>query len=567
MKHRRDFKIFLALFLIFSLFLARAQEQITLTTYYPAPYGVYNELRAKRLAVGAAYCDPTAISFGANAALIVSGNVGIGTNAPQAPLQVTSLVDGRPLILAGNRAWGGASSVVIGQNANAWRTATSAPASEAIVVGTKACGDDDAIAIGNQANVAFPQGIAIGQSAYVARCSATTGGQLAIGDHAQALAPMSMAIGVGSRVSGAATDYNSIALGRSTVYRGSSAVAIGGGTANGDYAVGIGLGAVANNDYAVAVGNAALAQAYSLAIGSSAVASGYQSVAITSFNGTASGDYSTAIGENVTATAIGTLAYGYNTQATKANAVAIGIGTIAGGQESVAIGHNAQTLANNAVALGLNALASGDGAVAFYGTASGYRSVAFNGTAVGRGAIAFPRTIVTGNYAIGVSLDSSTYTFPQDNTFCIMAAAPLVGINTNTPSHTLEVNGSTWCTTSWAGSSAALKQGIVSFTPRQYGDILAKIDQSRVAHYRWKPKGNSVDQQTHIGVIAEEAPAEIVNPDRTGISYSDYLAFLLAGLKGLRAEIGDHVRILTDEIDRQKQEIKNLKARLGIREE
>ena len=64
MKDHRDFKIFLALFLIFSLFLARAQEQITLTTYYPAPYGVYVELRSKRVAAGSTWFQPSAFPGG-----------------------------------------------------------------------------------------------------------------------------------------------------------------------------------------------------------------------------------------------------------------------------------------------------------------------------------------------------------------------------------------------------------------------------------------------------------------------------------------------------------------------
>ena len=31
---------------------AQTQEELTITTYYPAPYGVYNELQAKKMAIG-----------------------------------------------------------------------------------------------------------------------------------------------------------------------------------------------------------------------------------------------------------------------------------------------------------------------------------------------------------------------------------------------------------------------------------------------------------------------------------------------------------------------------------
>lgn len=52
--HLRPFLFFL-LFVFFQIPLsaqADQTEQITLTTYYPAPYGVYCELKAERLTLG-----------------------------------------------------------------------------------------------------------------------------------------------------------------------------------------------------------------------------------------------------------------------------------------------------------------------------------------------------------------------------------------------------------------------------------------------------------------------------------------------------------------------------------
>ncbi len=57
-------------------------EQITITTYYPSPFGVYNELRAKKMAIGDTYYNPASISINDPADLIVEGNVGIGTTSP-----------------------------------------------------------------------------------------------------------------------------------------------------------------------------------------------------------------------------------------------------------------------------------------------------------------------------------------------------------------------------------------------------------------------------------------------------------------------------------------------------
>lgn len=68
-------------------------ENITLTTYYPSPYGIYHELRVKRTAIGdnyynsSLYCWPGGPcaypNIAANADLVVEGNVGIGTITPQ----------------------------------------------------------------------------------------------------------------------------------------------------------------------------------------------------------------------------------------------------------------------------------------------------------------------------------------------------------------------------------------------------------------------------------------------------------------------------------------------------
>ena len=72
-----------------------AQEEITLTTYYPAPYGVYVELRAQRIAIGDGYIDAAAPSWedgtiDSEADLVIEGNVGIGTDDPLASLHISS---------------------------------------------------------------------------------------------------------------------------------------------------------------------------------------------------------------------------------------------------------------------------------------------------------------------------------------------------------------------------------------------------------------------------------------------------------------------------------------------
>jgi len=73
--------IVLAVFMSFlSISAFAADEKITITTFYPSPYGVYKELATDGLKVGETYSGvgntpPTS-------GLIVEGNVGIGTQNP-----------------------------------------------------------------------------------------------------------------------------------------------------------------------------------------------------------------------------------------------------------------------------------------------------------------------------------------------------------------------------------------------------------------------------------------------------------------------------------------------------
>jgi hypothetical protein len=67
-----------ALFFILGLFsLSFSDEQLTITTYYPSPYGSYQELTSYRMKIGTTYSGS---SFTVNNNdLLIEGNVGIGT--------------------------------------------------------------------------------------------------------------------------------------------------------------------------------------------------------------------------------------------------------------------------------------------------------------------------------------------------------------------------------------------------------------------------------------------------------------------------------------------------------
>ena len=82
-------KIILLLILLFKFsHLVQAQENISITTYYPSPYGVYNELKAIKVAIGDNYYDKSqycwagtcGTTIDADVDLLIEGRLAIGTS-------------------------------------------------------------------------------------------------------------------------------------------------------------------------------------------------------------------------------------------------------------------------------------------------------------------------------------------------------------------------------------------------------------------------------------------------------------------------------------------------------
>jgi len=96
----------ISLFLFLYSTFVFAAEEITITTYYPSPYGSYQELRSVREGIGLTYSsrasvcwDPPCPSLSTNVsavnpALLVEGFVGIGTKLPLRRLHVVGDIMG-----------------------------------------------------------------------------------------------------------------------------------------------------------------------------------------------------------------------------------------------------------------------------------------------------------------------------------------------------------------------------------------------------------------------------------------------------------------------------------------
>jgi hypothetical protein len=116
-----------------------------------------------------------------------------------------------------------------------------------------------------------------------------------------------------------------------------------------------------------------------------------------------------------------------------------------------------------------------------------------------------------------------------------------VGIGTKTPGYKLQVgaagDGSEARANAWnLLSSREYKNAVRPLSPAQCQEMLEKATCTDVVAYTFAGDPAAV---RHLGVIAEDSPAEIVASDGKGVSLGDYAAFLLAAIKAQQAEIED----------------------------
>jgi hypothetical protein len=86
-------------------------------------------------------------------------------------------------------------------------------------------------------------------------------------------------------------------------------------------------------------------------------------------------------------------------------------------------------------------------------------------------------------------------------------------------------------------SSRKLKRDIVPVPEDDCNKLLDELCSVQLVRYRLQQPADEHDQDVvHLGILAEDAPDEIVSTDRASLEIGDYCAFLLAGSKALKRE-------------------------------
>jgi len=104
-------------------------------------------------------------------------------------------------------------------------------------------------------------------------------------------------------------------------------------------------------------------------------------------------------------------------------------------------------------------------------------------------------------------------------------------------------------------SSKKYKKDIEPLSPKDYESALAEIEKMNLVYYRYK---NQKGKRLNLGVIAEEAPQQIVTEDRQNLSLREFATFTLAGLKALT----NKTKTLEDTLQAKENENKELRKKL-----
>jgi len=126
-----------------------------------------------------------------------------------------------------------------------------------------------------------------------------------------------------------------------------------------------------------------------------------------------------------------------------------------------------------------------------------------------------------------------------------------VGIGTENPNYDLEVAGDIAANSFVNISTRDSKKNISYLSETDTNNFLEKIKNLKIAKYDYKTdSGNSAQR---LGLIAEEAPSEILTASGKGVDLYKLTTFALAGIQGLQMKLDDiETRLTNLESDRSQ---------------
>ncbi|MEZ5285003.1 MAG: tail fiber domain-containing protein [Vicinamibacterales bacterium] len=243
--------------------------------------------------------------------------------------------------------------------------------------------------------------------------------------------------------------------------------------------------------YSTAMGRNTVASALgSVALGNAAIASGFASVAMGQ-SPTASGTYSVAMGDGTVASGAQSTAFGQGAQA-------LGNQSLAAGASTTAIGARAVAIGGNTVATGLNSLAAGsqsqaDGAESF---ALGLRVLAGGSGSVVLGSDAVTQSAASGSFVFADRSTTTDVVSFAPNEFIVRAAGG-VGFYTNaalTAGVEMAAGGSSWA----ALSDVNAKE---NFRDVAGETVLEKLARMPIREWNYKTQDAAI---RHMGPTAQD---------------------------------------------------------------
>jgi hypothetical protein len=93
-------------------------------------------------------------------------------------------------------------------------------------------------------------------------------------------------------------------------------------------------------------------------------------------------------------------------------------------------------------------------------------------------------------------------------------------------------------------STKEVKQDIKKFKKEDYNSVLSYIDDVDLNYFRYKGKPGEIIKEVKVGLIAEEVPSNLVDPEKKGVSYGALTALNTGAIKAIK----DKVEVIEKEL-------------------